>query len=187
MIRTPYDDYAGVQAVLALPVSPLRDHIQGPVDAPVQLVEYGDYECPYCGAAYPNVKAVQAEMGDQLAFVYRHFPLVNVHPHAEPAAESAEAAGAQGRFWPMHDLLFQNQRALDVEHLLQYAKAAGVDVARFAREVADRVHLPKVREDFETGVASGVQGTPTFFVNGVHYTGSYEAPALLTALQEAMP
>jgi protein-disulfide isomerase len=184
-MRTPYQDYAGARAVLARPVDPTWDHIQGPLDAPVTLVEYGDYECPFCGAAYPNVKAVQAELGDQLAFVYRHFPLVQVHPHAEPAAESAEAAGAQGEFWAMHDQLFTHQRALDPPDLLTYAAAIGLDVERFATELAEHRYTPRVAEHFRSGIESGVQGTPTFFVNGVHFDGGYDAPTLLAALSLA--
>src|SRR5919199_5615233 len=112
---------------LPLPVAE-RDHIQGPSTAPVTLVEYGDYECPYCGAAHPIVKEVQRRLGDRLRFVFRHFPLTNVHPHAQHAAEAAEAAGAQGKFWAMHDTLFEHQRALDDAHLEEHAAALGLDV-----------------------------------------------------------
>jgi protein-disulfide isomerase len=185
MTTTPYQDYAGARAVLSRPVDPAWDHIEGPLDAPAVLVEYGDYECPFCGKAYPNVKAVQAEMGDRMAFVYRHFPLVNVHPHAEPAAEAAEAAGAQGKFWPMHDQLFTHQRALAPPYLLEYAAAIGLDLDRFARELAERVHAPRVAEHFRSGVESGVAGTPTFFVNGVRFDGGYDAPVLLAAVKFA--
>jgi protein-disulfide isomerase len=181
-MRTPYQDYEGVRAVLTRPVDPAWDHIQGSLDAPAVLVEYGDYECPYCGAAYPNVKAVQAELGDRLAFVYRHFPLVHVHAHAEPAAEAAEAAGAQGEFWAMHHQLFTHQRALGPPYLLQYAVAIGLDVDRFTTDLAGHTYAPRVAEHFRSGVESGVQGTPTFFINGVHFDGGYDAPTLLAAL-----
>jgi protein-disulfide isomerase len=185
MTTTPYEEYAGTRAVLARPVDPSWDHIQGSPNAPAVLVEYGDYECPFCGMAYPNVNAVQAEMGDRMAFVYRHFPLTQVHPHAEPAAEAAEAAGAQGNFWGMHDMLFTHQRALAPAHLLEYAAVLGLDLDRFARELAERVHAPRVSEHFRSGVESGVAGTPTFFVNGVHFEGGYDAPLLLAALELA--
>ena len=108
-----------------------RDHIQGPIDAPIALVEYGDYECPYCGEAYPIIKAIQERLGDRMCFAFRNFPLVNSHPHAQHAAEAAEAAGAQGRFWEMHDLLFENQDALEDENLAQYAEALGLDAQSF--------------------------------------------------------
>jgi protein-disulfide isomerase len=173
------------EAVLALPVSPARDHIRGPVDAPVTLLEYGDYECPYCGAAHGIVNAIRARMGDRLRFAYRHFPLTTMHPNAEPAAEAAEAAGAQGKFWAMHDVLFENQQQLAAPYLLAYADALGLDLARFGSQLAERVHYPKVREDFMSGVRSGVNGTPTFYVNGRRHDGSWDAGSLLAALQRA--
>jgi protein-disulfide isomerase len=175
----------GWEAVLTLPVSPARDHIRGPVDAAVSLVEYGDYECPFCGAAHPIVKAIQEQMGDELQFVYRHFPLTTVHPHAEQAAEAAEAAGAQQRFWAMHDVLFENQQRLDAPYLHAYAEALGLDVRQFDRELVEHVHADRVREDFLSGVRSGVNGTPTFYINGVRHDGSYEFPVLMAALQRA--
>jgi protein-disulfide isomerase len=173
------------EAVLALPVEPARDHIRGPRDAPVSLVEYGDYECPYCGAAYPIVEEIIARMGETLQFVYRHFPMTTVHPHAEQAAEAAEAAGAQRRFWEMHSVLFGNQQHLDTPCLHAYAEALGLDVGRFDRELAHHVHADRVREDFLSGVRSGVGGTPTFYINGVRHDGSYDLPVLLDALQRA--
>jgi protein-disulfide isomerase len=175
----------GWEAVLTLPVSPARDHIRGPVDAAVSLVEYGDYECPFCCAAHPIVKAIQEQMGDELQFVYRHFPLTTVHPHAEQAAEAAEAAGAQQRFWAMHDVLFENQQRLDAPYLHAYAEALGLDVRQFDRELVEHVHADRVREDFLSGVRSGVNGTPTFYINGVRHDGSYEFPVLMAALQRA--
>jgi protein-disulfide isomerase len=170
---------------LVLPVSPGRDHIRGPVDAPVTLLEYGDYECPYCGAAYPIVNAILAQAGDGLRFVFRHFPLTTMHPHAELAAEAAEAAGAQGRFWEMHDTLFENQQALDPQSLPAYAAAIGLDVPRFVGDLGSHVHADKVREDFLSGVRSGVNGTPTFFINGVRHNGGWDFESLWAALQEA--
>src|SRR3954469_11553533 len=116
------------KSTLVLPVSPERDHIRGPEDAPVTLLEYGDYECPYCGAAHAIVAAVRQAMGDRLRFVFRHFPLTTMHPHAETAAEAAEAAGAQRNFWGMHDMLYENQQQLDVRHLLLYAETLGIDL-----------------------------------------------------------
>jgi protein-disulfide isomerase len=169
---------------LTPPVSK-RDHVQGPADAPVTLVEYGDFECPYCAAAYVIVKKVQEAMSENLRFVFRHFPLSQIHPHAEGAAEASEAAGAQGRFWEMHDLLYENQRALDSMHLLGYAEDLGLDTQRFIRELEDRVHQPRVREDFMSGVRSGVNGTPAFFINGLRYDGSWDLMPLLAALESA--
>jgi protein-disulfide isomerase len=175
------------EATLALPVSPARDHIWGPPTAPVTLVEYGDYECPYCAAAHGIVRATQTSLGDELRFVFRHFPMTTVHPHAQPAAEAAEAAGAQGKFWQMHDLLYENQEQLDAPYLLGYAKALGLDVARLSGDLVTHVHAPKVREDFMSGVRSGVNGTPTFYINGVRHDGSWDAVSLLDALRSAAP
>jgi len=168
---------------LVLPVSPDRDHIRGPANAPITLLEYGDYECPYCGAAHPVVQEVRRLLGNQVRFVYRHFPLTNIHPHAEPAAESAEAAGAQGRFWAMHDMLFEHQDALDVEDLVAYAEATGLDVPRFVRELGDGTYRARVREDFVSGVRSGVNGTPTFYVNGLRHDGPPDLQSLLWSIQ----
>jgi protein-disulfide isomerase len=172
-------------AALTLPVSEDRDHIQGPSTAAVTLLEYGDYECPYCGAAYPIVKQVQEAMGDDLRFVFRNFPISTSHPHAEQAAEAAEAAAAQDQFWPMHDLLYENQQRLEVNDLLGYADSLGLDVERFKRELEGHVHAPRVHEDFMSGVRSGVNGTPSFYVNGVRYEDSYDFDTLLGALQRA--
>jgi protein-disulfide isomerase len=172
-------------ADLVLPVSEERDHIQGPTAAPVTLLEYGDYECPYCGAAYPIVKQVQARLGEQLRFVFRNFPITTSHPHAEQAAEAAEAAAAQGRFWDMHDHLYEHQRRLGDDDLRGYADELGLDVARFSDELAEHAHAARVREDFMSGVRSGVNGTPTFYVNGVRHDDSYEFDTLLAALEDA--
>jgi len=163
-----------------------RDHVQGPIDAPIALLEYGDYECPYCGDAYPVVKAIQERLGDRLCFAFRHFPLVNSHPHAEHAAEAAEAAGMQGKFWEMHDTLYENQTALDDESLARYAADLGLD-ARLISEVAAGAHAARVREDFQSGARGGVNGTPTFFINGVRYDGALDVDALLTALTQRHP
>jgi len=171
-------------ARLTLPVGD-RDHLQGPPDAAVTLVEYGDYECPHCGRAYPIVKEVQKQMGRRLRFVYRNFPLRETHPHAQHAAEAAEAAGAQGKFWEMHDRLFERQFALDDDALIEYAGDLGLDVARFRRELAGRVYEPRVREDFRSGMLSGVNGTPTFFINGARHDDAWDVELLLAALQRA--
>jgi len=172
-------------AELVLPVSDERDHIQGPAAAPVTLLEYGDYECPYCGAAYPIVKQVQAQLGDQLRFVFRNFPITTSHPHAEQAAEAAEAAAAQDRFWEMHDHLYEHQRRLGEADLRGYASELGLDVDRFSDDLAQHVHAARVREDFMSGVRSGVNGTPTFYINGVRHDDSYELETLLAALEDA--
>jgi len=173
------------EAVLTMPVEEGRDHIQGTADAVVTLVQYGDYECPYCGAAYPLIKDVQSRMGDRLRFVFRNFPISTSHPHAEQAAEAAEAADAQGRFWEMHDMLYENQRRLRDEDLLAYAERLELDVERFAKELAEHVHAGRVHEDFMSGVRSGVNGTPTFYINGVRHDDSYETDVLLDALERA--
>jgi protein-disulfide isomerase len=157
---------------LTPPVSE-RDHTAGPDNAPVTLVEYGDYECPYCGMAYPIVKAAQQRVGAQLRFVFRNFPLKEIHPHAPHAAEAAESAGAQGKFWEMHDTIFEHQGALEDEDLVAYAKALGLDANRLAADLANKTYAGRVREDFRSGVRSGVNGTPTFFINGERYNGPW--------------
>jgi protein-disulfide isomerase len=147
-------------------------------------VEYGDYECPYCGAAYPIVKEVQSRMGDGLRFVFRNFPITTSHPHAEQAAEAAEAAATQARFWEMHDLLYENQNHLRDADLRSYAETLSLDVEQFENELSEHVHAPRVREDFMSGVRSGVNGTPTFFINGRRHDDSYDLETLLAALKQ---
>jgi formate-nitrite transporter family protein len=170
---------------LTPPVSE-RDHIAGPDDAPVTLVEYGDYECPYCGMAHPVVKRAQRELGKQLRFVFRNFPLGEAHPHAQIAAQAAEAAGAQGRFWEMHDMIFEHQDALEVEDLLGYAASLGLDAEQIGRDLEAGTYVKRVRDDFRSGVKSGVNGTPTFFVNGARYDGSWaNEKAFIGALRDA--
>jgi protein-disulfide isomerase len=175
----------GWGATLALPVSVSRDHIRGPANAPISLVEYGDYECPFCGAAHVIVTAIMDRMEGDLQYVFRHFPLTTIHPRAEQAAEAAEAAGAQRKFWAMHDMLYEHQQALESQHLLLYAEALGLDLARFGQDLAKHVHAPKVREDFMSGVRSGVNGTPTFFINGVRHDGPWDFETLFAALRRA--
>ena len=176
---------ATATATLKPPVGP-KDHMQGAPDAPVTLVEYGDYECPYCGEAYPIVKAIQERLGDQMCFVFRNFPLAQAHPHAEEAAEAAEAAGVHGKFWEMHDLLYENQDALEPEDLVQYARALKLELPRFVLEMREDVYADRVREDFHSGVRSGVNGTPTFFINGVRHNGPFDLASLLAAIEEAV-
>ena len=173
-----------VAAALTLPVS-ARDHIQGLMTASVTLVEYGDYECPYCSQAHVVVQALKQMLGNLLCVVFRHFPLTHVHPHAEHAAEAAEAAGAQGMFWEMHACLFGHQQALDDIHMLAYAAELNLDVSRYSREMTQHRYAARVREDFLSGVRSGVNGTPTFFINGVRYNGSFDLNSLLAAIEDA--
>ena len=166
---------------LTLP-DPERDHIQGSTDAPIKLLEYGDYECPFCADAHAMVKEIQRQLGDGLLFAFRNFPLANIHPHAEHAAEAAEAAGEQGNFWAMHDLLFENQTALDDDDLAGYASKLNLDATRLMREVAAGVYAARIREDFKSGVRAGVNGTPTFFINGERYDGERDLRQMLSAL-----
>jgi len=168
---------------LILPVS-RRDHIKGPRSAPVTVVEYGDYECPYCGLAYSFVKDLEQSLGDLLCFSFRNFPLVTVHPHSEHAAEAAEAAASQGKFWEMHDCLFEHQQALHDRDLVQCAVGIGLDVPMFIREMTAHRYADRVREDFLSGVRSGVNGTPAFFINGARYQGSLNLRSLLSAIEE---
>jgi protein-disulfide isomerase len=161
---------------------PERDHISGSADGSIRLLEYGDYECPFCGEVQPIVKEIQRRLGDDLLFAFRNFPLTNIHPHSEHAAETAEAAGEQGNFWGMHDLLFENQDALEDENLAAYATELGLDQARLIGEVTSGVYAPRIREDFKSGVRGGVNGTPTFFINGERYDGARDLKDLLDAL-----
>jgi protein-disulfide isomerase len=173
-------------ARLGLPVGE-RDHVQGPATAAVTLVEYGDFECPYCRAAVPIVQELQRLLGDQLRFVFRHFPLTALHPNAQRAAEAAEAAAAQGQFFEMHATLFEHQDALAVENLVQYAAELGLDTARIRRELGGQSYAGRVREDFESGLSSGARGTPTFYLDDVRYDGIVGVRQFLAAIQEAHP
>lgn len=165
------------------PVDPEIDHIRGPDDARVTLVEYGDFECPYCGRAESVTRELLRSFGDDLAFVFRHLPLVDVHEHAELAAEAAEAAGAQGKFWEMHDLLLVNQDDLELDDLIGYADELGLDLDRFSEDVASRRHSLRVARDVESADESGVAGTPTFFINGRRHHGPYDLDSLTEALR----
>jgi len=170
---------------LTVPVDP-DDHIRGgPETAPLTLVEYGDYECPYCGAAYPIVKEVERTLGDELRSVFRNFPLGDLHPHAVQAAEAAEAAAGQGRFWEMHDRLYEHQDRLTAEDLVEHASVLGLDVERFRSDLEEHTYESRIQADFLSGVRGGVNGTPTFFINGVRHNGGYDLDSLLTALRAA--
>jgi len=151
----------------------------------VTLVEYGDYQCEHCGAAYPVIKAVQEAMGEDLRFVFRNFPLTEAHPDAELAAEAAEAAGSQGKFWEMHDTLYENQEQLGERLVLGAAEKFGLDLKRFMTDLKERKFQARVKEDFMSGVRSGVNGTPGFFINGVRYQDSWDEESLLAALESA--
>jgi protein-disulfide isomerase len=182
MARIPHID----EPRLALPVSDRRDHLRGNLTAPVTIVEYGDFECPHCGRAHFIVNDLLDQAGDEICFAFRHFPLAQIHPHAFRAAEAAEAAGAQERFWEMHDTLFENQDALDDESLLEYALALDLDVRRVEAELNKGVHTARVREDFITGARSGVNGTPTFFINGRRHDGPWDLASLANAINMEM-
>ena len=163
-----------------------HDHVQGPAKAPLQLVEYGDYQCSYCGQAYPAVKAARQALGDKLAFVFRNFPLTEVHPNAQNAALAAEAAAAQGKFWEMHDALYEHQNQLDQRHLEGFAQQLGLDVDKFKQAMQASATAAKVESDFESGVRSGVNGTPSFFVNGQKFDGDWQGQGLSDFLQSQL-
>ena len=174
---------------LTVRVDAKRDHVQGPENAPVTLVEYGDYQCPYCGAAYPIVKEVQKAIGADLRFVFRNFPLTQAHPFAEVGAEIAEAAAVQGKFWEMHDALYENQARLSEPRwfLTLAADQLHLDSKRIDEEVSRDAYLARIREDFMSGVHSGVNGTPTFYINGARHDGTYEFEQLVGAVRAALP
>jgi protein-disulfide isomerase len=160
-----------------------RDHIRGAPGGRVTLVEYGDFQCPYCGDAYPVVREL-LERFDWLRFAFRHMPLADLHPRAPAAAEAAEAAAGQGRFWDMHDRLFENQHALTDDDLRDHAAALGLDLERFDRELREGVHSARVQEDFDSGARSGIPSTPRFFVNGAMHLGSATEPELRRVIEE---
>jgi Na+/H+ antiporter NhaA len=169
---------------LYVDVDPERDHIRGPEDAAVTVVEYGDFECPYCGRAEPIVRELLQEFGD-VRYVWRHLPLTDVHPHSQVAAEAAEAAASQGSFWPMHDLLLDHQDALRTPDLVRYAQELGLDVEQFTDELRSHELVPRVAEDVDSADLSGVSGTPTFFINGRRHYGAYDIEALSKAVKLA--
>ena len=159
-----------------------NDQKQGNANAPLVLVEYGDYECPHCGAAYPIIKKLQRHFDDRLLFVFRNFPLAEMHPHALAAAQVAEAAALQGKFWPMHDRIFENQNSLSSQQLLNLAHATGANLEQLVKDMRTEKIREKVENDMEGGIRSGVNGTPTFFINGKRYDGYYEYELLKDAL-----
>ena len=163
-----------------------KDHLQGSRKAALEMVEYGDYQCNHCGHAYPIIKAVQQKMGDDLKFVFRNFPLSEVHPDAVNAAVAAEAAALQDKFWEMHDIIYENQERLEMEDLLLYAKKIGLDLERFKDDIKKNTLSAKVEEDFEGGVRSGVNGTPSFFINEKKYEGAWEEDELLQYLKSRL-
>lgn len=168
------------------PIVGLTDNIQGNPAAAITLVEYGDYQCPHCGHAYPIVKQIQENFGEELKFVFRNFPLKNIHPMAVPAAIASEAAGKQDKFWEMHDVIFENQDNLHGNSFRHFAQDLGLDMDRFERDSKDAGIFEKVDSDFESGILSGVNGTPTFFINGIRHNGPYETEDLLTAINGVM-
>jgi protein-disulfide isomerase len=174
-----------VNMQLTLPVSESRDHIQGPSTAPVTLVEYGDFECPYCAQAYMITKIIQERLGSKLRFVFRNFPLTEVRPHAYEAAVAAETAAAQGKFWEMYDYLFKHGQVVTDDNLRLSAANLGLNAARFDREFLDRTYSRHVDEDIQSGKSSGVRSTPTFFINGDNYNGAWDLDSLLGTLDEA--
>jgi protein-disulfide isomerase len=162
-----------------------RDHALGPADARVTLVEYGDFECPHCGALHPVIQSALKAFGGNLRFVFRHFPLRSSHPHALAAAKAGEAAAEQGHFWEMHDRLFQRQTELDDDDLRRHARDIGLDVARFERELPARAHEVRIREDLASAARSGASGTPALFINGELYQGSLDRDDVFAALARA--
>jgi protein-disulfide isomerase len=163
-----------------------HDHRFGDPGARLELVEYGDYECPYCGAAYPIVKGIQQRLGQDLKFVFRNFPLSKIHPHSFYAAVGAEAAGLQNKFWEMHDIIFENQKTLDAENIFQYGKTIGLDMVQFVFDLNQKILIDKVQKDFESGLRSGVNRTPGFYINGKKYEGEWRNGQLLQYLESQL-
>ena len=170
---------------LAVAVS-AKDHRQGDKDAPCTLVEYGDYQCPSCGHAYPIVKRVQKHFGKRLSFVFRNFPLTQLHPYAEPAAETAEFAGAHEKLWEMHDLLYENQDRLEDQLLVELTQKLHLAPAQMQEALETKEFEPRVRAAFSGGVRSGVNGTPTFFINGQRHDGAYDFASLVEAIDRVL-
>jgi len=170
---------------LTPPVSE-RDHTQGPANAPITLVEYGDYQCPYCGEAHPVVKQLQKALGKRLRFVFRNFPLTEAHPYALIAAEAAEAAALQGKFWEMHDRIYENQDELEPDILPVWAEEVGLDLDKIGTALKQGTVKKRIKEDLAGGMESGVNGTPSFFINGMSYDGESDYVSLRAALEEAI-
>jgi len=163
-----------------------QDHIKGNPNASIELIEYADYQCPYCGQAYYILEKIQKELGDKLKFVFRNFPIPQLHPYAVHAAIAAEAAGAQGKFWEMHDILFENQKNLDDNHLVEYAGQIGLDIKRFEEDSSNDQYFQKVNTDYEGGIKLGIQGTPTFFINQKMYEGDWSYPSFIAYLKSLL-
>lgn len=172
-------------ATLTPPVS-AHDHAEGPANTPLTLVEYGDYQCPYCGEAYPVVKNLQKALGKKLRFVFRNFPLTQAHPYALVAAEAAEAAALQGKFWPMHDFIYEHQESLEPGILPAWAQEMGLDLEKFGAAIRGGEVDKRIKEDRRSGIASGVNGTPSFYINGTRFDGSPDYISLRAALEEAL-
>lgn len=180
-----HGNFLSAEALVRGPLLPIfeRDHKRGPDSADITVVEYGDYQCPPCGEVYLSIEEMRGLLGARLRFVSRQYPFSGLHPQAQLAAEAAEAAGAQGRFWEMHDLLFKHQDALVWNDLLGYAENIGLDLAKFRRELKARAYEERVREDFLSGVHNGVFGTPSVFINGVRHNGSFDLGTLLDSVE----
>jgi protein-disulfide isomerase len=163
-----------------------KDHVQGSSNALIELLEFGDFQCPHCGAAYPIIKEIQKASGKKLKFVFRNFPLSEAHPMALPAAIAAEAAGKQNQFWEMHDVIFENQMALSKTAVFKFAKMLSLNIPSFEKDLQDKSLAEKIEADFESGIKSGVNGTPSFFINGYKYEGSYDFDSLMQGLHVAV-
>jgi protein-disulfide isomerase len=183
-MRPKHDRRKSENIKLTMRVSESRDHIQGPATAPVTLLEYGDFECPYCAQAYIIIKEAQERLGSNLRFVFRNFPVTKVRPHAYETALTAEAAGAQGKFWEMYDYLFKHGQWVTNDNLRQSAAKLGLDIARFDRDFLDHRYSSHIDKDIESGKSSGVNSTPTFFINEDHYNGAWDLDSLLSALDQ---
>lgn len=168
------------------PVVNSKDHFQGNEQSVIELVEYGDYQCPHCGHAYPIIKSLQKKLGNKLKFVFRNFPLSEIHQYATNAAVAAEAASAQGKFWEMHDIIFENQNSLEDVYLIKYAAHIGLNIQKFEADFELPQYLEKVEADFESGIRSGVNGTPSFFINNEKYNGVWEEAEFLNHLQSLL-
>jgi Na+:H+ antiporter, NhaA family len=179
--------YDGRVAALLDPPTGPDDHVAGPSDAPLELVMYGDFQCPYCTAAQGPVRRVRERLGDELRFAFRHFPIPELHPDARRAAEAAEAAAAQGAFWPMHDALYSSGGRLREDEIVATAAGLGLDAERLRAELRDGTHAARVDRDLDSGVRSGVAGTPGFFANGVLLEGAFDAGSLIEALRSGGP
>ena len=169
-----------------IPLVNKNDHVLGNIAARIELVEYGDYECPYCGRAYPIVKGIQEQLGEELKFIFRNFPLSKIHPHAFSAAVATEAAGLQDKFWEMHDIIFENQKKLDTGSIIFFAGDIGLNLESFKNDIQQIQMTDKVNRDFESGIRSGVNRTPTFFINGYKYDGEWTEDELFQYLKSLL-